>query len=211
MTIYDVTVPLSPLTPVWPGDPPIILEQVSSMDKGDHDNVSRFACSVHSGTHVDAPHHFLNDRRTVEKLSLDVLTGSALVIQAADELDVISADFLDHAPIPDGTERLLIKTRNSNLWKKLDTEFYKKFVGIRLDGAEWLVRRGVKLVGIDYLSVAPYHQSIPTHQVLLKPGIILLEGLDLSAVSPGSYELYCLPLKLTGSDGAPARVILVGK
>jgi arylformamidase len=211
MTIYDITVPLSPLTPVWPGDPPILLEQVSSMDAGDHDNVSRLTCSVHSGTHVDAPHHFLNDHRTVEKLPLDVLIGSALVIHAADDVELISADFLDQANIPVGTERLLIKTRNSNLWKSMDTEFYKKFVGIRLDGAEWLVRRGFKLVGIDYLSVAPYHQSIPTHQVLLKPGIVLLEGLDLSAVSPGSYDLYCLPLKLSGSDGAPARAILVDK
>jgi arylformamidase len=104
----------------------------------------------------------------------------------------------------------LLKTRNSRFWERREREFVMDFVRISVDGAEWLVRIGVKLVGIDYLSIAPYKHSIPTHQVLLKPGIVILEGVDLSAVAPGSYTLYCLPLKLAGSDGAPARVILIG-
>ena len=210
MTIFDITIPISPEIPVWPGDPAVVLEKVSSMDAGDHDNVSRLACGVHTGTHVDAPHHFLNDHRTVEMLSLDVLIGPIEVIQISEDVDLITADILETATFPAMTERLLIKTRNSRLWESNKNEFAKDFVGISVDGAEWLVRRGVKLIGIDYLSVAPYKQSIPTHRALLKPGIIILEGVDLHTVTPGHYMLYCLPLKLVGSDGAPARAILIG-
>ena len=132
------------------------------------------------------------------------------VIQIPEEVGLVTADILEKAAVPSGTARLLLKTRNSLLWERGEKEFATDFVGVSADGAEWLVRTGVKLVGIDYLSIAPYKQSIPTHQALLKPGIVILEGVDLSAVSPGIYELYCLPLKLVGSDGAPARAILIG-
>jgi arylformamidase len=209
MKIYDVTLPISPSMPVWPGDPAVVLEQVSSMDAGAHDNVSRLACGVHTGTHVDAPHHFMNDHRTVESLSLDILVGQARLIQIPEDVTVVSAEVLERAAIPHDTGRLLLKTRNSRLWEAGDLEFFTGFVGISADGAEWLVAHNVKLVGIDYLSVAPYHQSIPTHRTLLGAGIIIIEGMDLSAVAPGTYTLYCLPLKLVGSDGAPARAILV--
>ena len=210
MKIYDISLPISPEMPVWPGDPPVVLEKVSSMDAGAHDNVSRLECSVHTGTHVDAPHHFLNDHRTVEALSLEVLTGPAQVIQIPEDVGLITAVILEKAAVPSGTLRLLLRTRNSLFWEHDELEFARDFVGISLDGAEWLVQTGVKLVGIDYLSVAPYGQSTPPHLALLKPGIVILEGLDLSAVSPGIYDLYCLPLKLVGSDGAPARAILIG-
>ena len=209
MEIYDVSLPISPAMPVWPGDPAVVLEKVSSMDAGAHDNVSRLACGVHTGTHVDAPHHFLNDRRTVETLALDILVGPAQVIQIPREVKVVNAEVLEKAVVPAGTERLLLKTNNSQLWERGENTFFTGFVGISADGADWLVRYGIKLVGIDYLSVAPYRQSIPTHRALLTAGIIIVEGLDLSAVNPGNYSLYCLPLKLVGSDGAPARVILV--
>jgi arylformamidase len=208
MKIYDISVPVSPTLPVWPGDPQVVLEKVSSMDAGAHDNVSRLACSVHTGTHVDAPHHFLNNHRTVESLALDVLVGLALVVQISLEVRLVTADVLEKAAFPAGTERLLLKTANSQLWARGEKAFDKDFVGISEDGANWLVSHAVKLVGIDYLSVAPYHQSIPTHLALLSAGIIVVEGLDLSAITPGTYGLYCLPLKLVGSDGAPARVIL---
>ena len=208
MKIYDVTVPLSPGMPVWPGDPPLILEQVSSMEAGAHANVSRMECSVHSGTHVDAPHHFLNDHRTVDGLSLDLLIGPVQVAQIPDDVNIITSENLNKLAIPPETLRLLLKTRNSHLWEKGINTFEKGFVGLSPDAAEWLVQTNIKLVGIDYLSIAPFNQSVPTHQVLLKPGIIILEGLDLSAISPGGYTLYCLPLNLSGSDGAPARVIL---
>jgi arylformamidase len=209
MKIHDVTLPISPDLPVWPGDPVVVLEQVSSMDAGAHDNLSRLACGVHTGTHVDAPHHFMNDHRTVEMLSLDILVGPARVIHIPEQVTVVSAEALEKATIPFGTERLLLKTRNSQHWEQGEMEFFKDFIGISVDGADWLVEHNIKLIGIDYLSVAPYHQSVPTHRRLLGAGMIIIEGLDLSAVLPGLYELYCLPLKLVGSDGAPARVILV--
>ena len=208
MKIYDVSLPISPALPVWPGDPAVVLEQTSSMDAGAHDNISRLACGVHTGTHVDAPHHFLNDHRTVETLALDVLVGPAQVVQIPGDVKVVNAEALEKAGLSAGIERLLLKTSNSQLWERGENTFYQDFVAISADGADWLVRYGIKLVGIDYLSVAPYHQSIPTHRALLTAGIIIVEGMDLSAIQPGRYELFCLPLKLVGSDGAPARVIL---
>jgi arylformamidase len=209
MRIFDISLPISPAMAVWPGDPPVVLERVSSMDAGAHDNVSRLSCSVHTGTHVDAPYHFLNDHRTAENISLESLVGPAQVIQIPDTVDLITATILDGCSLPGETKRLLIKTRNSRLWERKPNEFVKNFVGISEDGARWLVQAGLVLVGIDYLSIAPFKQSVATHRVLLKTGMIILEGLDLRAVSPGSYQLYCLPLKLVGSDGAPARAILV--
>ena len=209
MKIYDITLAISPAMPVWPGNPAVVLERVSSMDAGAHDNVSRLACGVHTGTHVDAPHHFLNDHRTVESLSLDILTGPAQVVQIPDDVKVVNAEALERTLLPAGTKRLLLRTSNSHIWERNETEFVTGFVGISEDGADWLVSHGIKLVGIDYLSVAPYHKSVPTHRSLLTAGIIIVEGLDLSAIKPGHYELFCLPLKLVGSDGAPARVILV--
>lgn len=209
MKIYDISLPISPGMPVWPGDPPVILERVSSMDAGAHDNISRLACSVHTGTHVDAPHHFLNDGRTVDSLSLDMLTGPVQVVQIPDEMGLVTAGNLERAGVRSATLRLLLKTRNSHLWEQSPHKFARDFVGLSEDAAQWLVRTGVKLVGIDYLSIAPFKQSVPIHRALLEPGMIILEGLDLHAVPPGSYNLYCLPLNLVGSDGAPARVILI--
>lgn len=209
MPIYDITVPIHPLMPVWPGDPQVVLEQVASIDAGAHANVSHLKAGVHVGTHVDAPHHFLNDRRTVETLPLEVLTGPALVVQLPDEREVVTAADLEAAAIPAGSERLLLKTRNSAFWRISPNDFRLDFVGVSAEGAEWLVEHGVRLVGVDYLSVAPYKQSGPTHEILLRAGVVIVEGLDLSTVAPGRYNLYCLPLKLVGSDGAPARAILV--
>ncbi len=210
MKIYDITVPITPTMPVWPGNAPVVLEQTSSMDAGAHDNVSKLALGVHTGTHVDSPHHFLNDHRTVESLSLDVLTGPALVVRLPDTVDLVTTEALQKAQIPAGTKRLLLRTRNSELWARQEKDFFPGFVGISEDGANWLVDFGLALVGIDYLSVAPFKQGTPTHLALLKAGMVLIEGMDLSAVEAGVYDLYCLPLKLVGSDGAPARAILVG-
>lgn len=209
MKIYDISLPISPALPVWPGDPQVGLHQVSSMDEGEHANVSQLTASVHTGTHVDAPHHFLNDGRTIETLSLEILTGPAYVLHLPDDLSVITAEVLSGAVVPSRTSRLLFRTRNSAFWAECVPGFQTDFVGITADGAEWLVAHGIHLVGIDYLSVAPYKQSVPTHQILLRAGVIALEGLNLSQVPQGQYTLYCLPLNLVGSDGAPARAILI--
>ncbi len=209
MTIHDISVTISPSLPAWPGDPGLELERIESMDEGAHANVTRISASVHLGTHVDAPHHFLNDGRTVESLPLDVLTGPCYVLQLPDGIDAITSEVLDRTEITSDMKRILFGTRNSKLWAKGETQFQTDFVAITEDGAEWLVERGVQLVGVDYLSVAPYGDSVPTHTVLLKAGVVVVEGLNLSQVMRGFYDLYCLPLKIAGSDGAPARAILI--
>ena len=211
MTIYDISLPISPNLPVWPGDPKIELELIASMDAGSDANVSRIAAGVHIGTHVDAPHHFLNDGRTVESLDLDILTGKAFVLHLDDNVNAITAKILDTAPIPPATLRLLLRTKNSRQWTLDAPEFQRDFVAISPDGAEWLVSHGIQLVGVDYLSVAPFDAPVPTHKIVLAAGMIVIEGCDLSQVPQGEYELYCLPLKLIGAEGAPARTILVAK
>ena len=209
MTIYDISLTLSSNLPTWPGDPELEFELFESMDEGAHVNVTKISTSVHVGTHVDAPHHFLNDGRTVEQLPLDVLTGPCYVVQLPDGIDAITAEVLDRTEINSEMKRVLFGTRNSHLWARGEATFQTDFVAITEDGAEWLVERGVKLVGVDYLSVAPYGDSEPTHKVLLGAGVVIIEGLNLANVMRGFYELYCLPLKIAGCDGAPARAILI--
>ena len=209
MTIYDISLSISPNLPTWPGDPELKLEQFESMDKGAHVNVTTISSTVHLGTHVDAPHHFLNHDRTIEQLPLEILTGPCYVAQLPDGIDAITSEVLDRTEINSEMKRVLFGTSNSHYWAKGESKFQTDFVAITEDGAEWLVERGVQLVGIDYLSVAPYEESIPTHTVLLKAGVIIVEGLNLSNIMRGFYDLYCLPLKIVGSDGAPARAILV--
>jgi arylformamidase len=209
MRIYDLTVGISPGLPVWPGDPPVILERVKKIAEGANANVSRLECGVHTGTHVDAPLHFIDGAPGIDSLSLKVLTGRAYVIDLRNA-QALDAATLEASEIPPRTRRILFKTRNSAMWARQEKEFQTDFVAVEASGAEWLVRKGVQLVGVDYLSVAPYGNSRPTHRILLEAGVAVVEGLDLSQVSQGRYALYCLPLKLVGSDGAPARVILVG-
>jgi arylformamidase len=209
MRIYDLTVGISPGLPVWPGDPPVTLERVKKIADGANANVSRLECGVHTGTHVDAPVHFIDGAPGIDSLSLKVLTGRAYVIDLR-KATVLDAATLEASEIPPRTRRILFKTRNSAMWARQEKEFQTDFVAVEASGAEWLVRKGVQLVGVDYLSVAPYGNSRPTHRILLEAGVAVVEGLNLSQVSQGRYALYCLPLKLVGSDGAPARVILVG-
>jgi arylformamidase len=208
MKIIDITMPLSASTPTWPGDEPVRIEKRSSMDAGAQDNVSRLACSVHAGTHVDAPHHFLNDHRTVEQLPLEILVGKATVAEIPGTVARVTENDLAELKLPPGTTRLLLKTRNSHPGYGHEASFRKDFVGITAAAADWLVEHGIQLIGIDYLSIAPFKESLPIHTNLLKAGIIILEGLDLCHVQAGDYDLFCLPLKLTGADGSPARVIL---
>jgi arylformamidase len=209
MRIYDVTLTISPTLPVWPDDPPIDLQRVSKMEDGDICNVTRMNISVHTGTHVDAPFHFLPKGKTVETLDLKTLTGRAYVAEIPN-VDIITAADIEAADIPPRTKRVLFKTRNSNHWAKNHTAFNTHYVALSPDGAKYLVERGVKLVGVDYLSVAAFEDLIPTHQILLKAGVIIVEGLDLSKVAQGRYTFHCLPLKIAKADGAPARAMLIG-
>ncbi len=179
------------------------------MDSGATVNVTRISSSVHIGTHVDAPYHFIKDGKTIESLPLEVLTGPCYVVQLPDGVDAITAEVLERTEITPDMKRILFGTSNSHFWAKGETKFQEEFVAITEDGAEWLVEHGVQLVGVDYLSVAPFNDSEPTHKILLEAGVVVVEGLNLCNVMRGFYDLYCLPLKIAGSDGAPARAILI--
>ena len=210
MKIRDITLSLSPELPVWPGDPQVRLERMRKIEDGANSNVSELQLRVHSGTHVDAPVHFLNESKAgIDTLSLDTLVGFCCVVEIPQDVDVITREVLENVYLPQGSQRILFKTRNSSFWKQNLKEFQPKFVGIAEDAALYLVERGFLLVGIDYLSIAPYKNSRPTHEAFLKNGIVVLEGINLSDVNEGYYTLFCLPMKLAGSDGAPARVILI--
>jgi arylformamidase len=195
--IIDISVPLRTGMVTYPGDPKIRLELVQAIAGGASANISKLDLGVHTGTHVDAPNHFIEGAAGADELPLDVLNGPCEVVAVA-ALDESAA-----GAVPEGTERVLFKTPNSELWAQ-DT-FPKSFE--RLDGAaaKALIERGVRLVGVDYLSVG----DEDAHHALLGAGIVPLEGLDLRAVEAGSYELRCLPLRLVGSDGAPARAVLI--
>jgi len=209
--IYDISLPISESLVTWPGDPPIHITQPYHLDKGDEATVSRLDMGAHTGTHVDAPVHYIPGGSGVDELDLHTLVGPALVVHAL-EADALSADVLDALPIPPGTERVLFRTRNSEAPSELirqEGQFSEDFVAITGDGARWLVECSVRLVGVDYLSVGPYQSGAATHRTLMQAGVIPVEGLDLSGVPAGIYQLVCLPLRIVGADGAPARAILI--
>lgn len=202
----DVSVPVCTGMAHWPGDPETCVTRVSDMELGDTCNVSRIECSAHAGTHVDAPLHFLREGQAVDAAPLDALIGPARVIEIADAGEVRREELQAHR-IRTG-ERILLKTRNSlRCWNS--GVFLEDFIGVSLDAAEFLAGRRVRLVGIDYLSVGGFGgDSDSVHRALLKAGIWIVEGLNLASIQPGCYDLLCLPLRLAGSDGAPARAVL---
>jgi arylformamidase len=210
MAIYDISLPINESLVVWPGDPPVQITQPLHLARGDAATVSRICMGAHTGTHVDAPAHFLVDGSGVDSLDLDLLLGVALVVEALGSGD-LTAGVLERLDIPPGTERVLFKTQSSERRARGMMEFDTELPGITESGADWIVAHGIGLVGVDSLSVAPFGRESATHLALLKAGVILLEGLDLGAVSQGSYMLVCLPLRITGLDGAPARAILIGE
>ncbi len=205
MNIIDISVPLYKGMPVWPGSVEFRLEQTMSLRSGNEANVSALNCDVHIGTHIETPLHFIEDRESVDRISLNVLCGPVFVadltrVEAITEKDLSSLD------LPEGIERVLFKTKNSRLWE--EGGFNPGYVALTEDAARWVVKRGIHLVGIDYLSIQRYHGAPGVHRILLKAGVVILEGLNLLDVPPGKYELVCLPLKLMGAEGAPARAIL---
>ncbi len=211
MKYYDISLTIQNGMVVWPGDPAVKLERVSKIEEGANANVSKLELSVHTGTHLDAPHHFINGAKKLDALSLDVLIGPVQVVQLPDSVDLITAAVIDQAGIRPGVVRVLFKTRNSACWLKTEQVFEKDFVAVAVDGAKLLVQMGIRLVGIDYLSIAPYKQSRPTHEVLLGAEMIVLEGVNLNEIEPGMYTLICLPPKLGGCDGSPARAVLAAE
>ncbi len=205
MKLIDVTVPLDAKLPTYPGNTPFSLEAIKRIAGGGSSNVSSLHLSAHCGTHVDAPRHFLDNGAGTEALPLELLVGRTRVIELQTRKGITAEDLGAFDLAED--IRLLIKTPNSRLWGS--PEFHADYVGIAESGAKHLVERGVKLVGVDYLSVEVFKTpGAPAHHVLLGAGTIIIEGLNLRDVEPGVYDLLCLPLCIVGSDGAPARVVL---
>ncbi len=210
MHIYDVSVRLSETTPTYPGDPGIEIRSWKSLVDGDSANVSLLYMGAHSGTHVDAPAHFIEGAGRVESLSLEALIGEAQVVAVPDDITTIDASFAA-AHCQPGRERILFKTRNSDFWSGDNPVFRNDFTHLDLSAAEYLVGQGARLVGIDYLSIERFKSKThETHLALLSKGVVILEGLDLREVDAGIYELICLPLRIAGGsgDGSPVRAIL---
>jgi arylformamidase len=206
---YDISLPIAPNMPTWPSDAPIAVTPTSRVGRGDSSNVSRLGMSSHTLTHVDPPGHFIDKGLTVDRLPLEVLIGPAVVVEPHPEKNLITATDLGQLGLRDA-ERVLIKTRNSDLWTGGPYEFQSDYVSLSKDAAAWLVSKGVKLVGVDYLSVEAYEApKHPVHHTLLGNGVVVVEGLNLAQVPEGRYQLICLPLKIQNGDGAPARVVLV--
>jgi len=207
MHIFDITLPVSAALVVWPGDPAVQIEKISDVDKGDSLSLTQMTLRAHVGTHLDAPCHFIKGGSGVEALDLNLLVGTAYVAESL-KTDAITASVLDDLAIPANTQRLLLHTRNSDHWTRLNDPFDENYVAISPDGAQWIVDHGIKLVGIDYVSVGSFQDAAPTHYILLGAGVIAVEGLNLAGIIAGEYQLYCLPMKLVGADGAPVRAIL---
>ncbi|HEY4218916.1 MAG TPA: cyclase family protein [Gemmatimonadaceae bacterium] len=207
-TIYDISLPIVNDGLVYPGNPPISITPQQEVSKGASANVSALAFGSHTGTHVDAPKHFFDDGVAVDALPLDVLMGPAVLICVEDDVMAVGEKELRLHELKKHT-RVLIKSRNSSFNRERD--FHKDYTYLAPDGAAYLVSLGVKLVGVDYLSVEQFHSGHHrTHRTLLENGVIIVEGLDLSVPAMGPYELRVLPLRLAGLDGAPARAVLVG-
>lgn len=205
---WDITLPFSPALPAWPGEPKPVISKLSDIGKGQDANVTRIDTCVHFGTHLDAPSHFIDGGAGVDSLDPDTLIGKVYVAHFPD-CTAIDAAALEGASIPADCRRLLLRTRNSDLWDNPDHEFFQDYVAVSSDGAQWLVSRGIELVGIDYLSIEQYTATdFSTHLILLGASVIVVEGLDLREVPSGLFEMACLPMKIVDADGAPTRVIL---
>jgi len=207
MKIYDISVPIRSKMPVYEGDPGVKIEAWSAFAKGDSSNVSMLNFGAHTGTHVDAPAHFIEGARKIDALPLEVLIGAARVIRVADDVTEITPEFLERCDLS-GVERVIFHTRNSGLWSD---NFRRDYTHLLPEAARNLVNRGVKLVGTDYLSIEKFHSGHHrTHLTLLSSDVVIVGGLNLSDVPEGDYELICLPLRIAdgSGDGAPARAVL---
>jgi arylformamidase len=205
--IIDISVPLHPGLPVWPGSYGVHISRLMEVAKGDIANVSRLDIDVHSGSHIDAPLHFLDGTDTTDDIPLEKFVGLCWVADFRGQ-ERITAAGLEAANIPADTRRLLFKTDNSSFWKDFAQPFRTDFTALTLDGAQWVAQRGIDLVGIDCHSIQLYDDPFDTHIVLLERKIVIVESLNLRDVAPGAYELLCLPLRVRGLEGVPVRAVL---
>jgi arylformamidase len=211
MRVHDVSLTLRPDMPTWPNEQGPRIEPLKRMARGDSSNVSLVTFGDHTGTHVDPPVHFIEGGVGIDRIPVDALVGECQVV-GYDEDEHISQKWLETAAIGQGTQRVLFKTRNSLRWVDPLAPFDKDFIALDETAAHWLVRRGAKLVGIDYLSIEPFGSGKighPVHVALLRAGVVIVEGLDLHEVQPGMYDLVCAPLRIQDGTGSPARVFLI--
>ena len=204
MKIYDITIPISPSLPTFPGDPPARIEPVTRIARGDPANVSRITMSSHCGTHIDVSSHYNDHGVSVDHIPLTLLIGNALVADLRG-VNEIGGKALARLPLA-GVERLIVRTDNSRLWDR--EGFYEEYAHLTKEGAEFLLKTQVRLVGIDYLSIERFAGNGEVHRLLLGNGMVILEGLNLDGIAEDDYELICLPLKIRGGDGAPVRAVL---
>jgi arylformamidase len=202
MKLHDVSVPIRPGMIIYEGNPGVHLERVDSIPEGATANVSRLDFGVHTGTHIDAPLHFIEGGPGSESIAPGALIGPAVVVDATAATGDLDEETLRQVEIPNA-ERVLLKTTNSRLWER--DSFTRDFLRLTGSGARYVIEKGIQLIGIDFLSIG----DPEAHRELLTSGVIPVEGLDLREVEPGPYELICLPLRLEGSDGAPARAVLI--
>jgi arylformamidase len=208
MKLYDISLPISNDLPVWPGDPSVSLMMTKSFLKGDHCNITKIQMGTHSGTHIDAPYHFLKDGATVDTIPIETFIGPCLVVDLDSEVLIEEKDLRKYNLA--GHSRILMKTKNSEMWaNNIRKSFITNYVALGINAVQYLIEMNTILVGIDYLSIESFQSDgKPVHKLLLKNNITILEGLNLSGVKAGVYELICMPLKLQGCEGAPARVLL---
>jgi arylformamidase len=208
MRLIDISMPIRRSMVQWPGDPRVRIRHPLHLAKGDPVTLTALALCAHSGTHVDAPSHFIMGGTDLDSIPLDVLVGRAVVVDARGH-GCLDAAVMDAIGIPQGVPRVLFRTDNSERGLLRDVVLHEDYAAVSAEGARWLVSRGVRLVGIDYLSIGPFPGGAETHTILLGAGAVVVEGLSLEHVTPGSYDLVCLPLRLVGTEGAPARAILI--
>lgn len=207
MQFYDISVGIKTDMLVWPGDDPVKINWAARIQDGEMSNISMMEIGTHAGTHIDMPLHFIDGGASLDDLELDKLLGIAVVVEVPDSIKVIDWDFLEKQNLQK-TKRLLFKTSNSKLWRNPSAEFSQDYVAVDPSGARWLVDHGCQLVGIDYLSIAPYDKTEEPHEILLSNGVVILESINLDQVPAGKYELVCLPLNLVGREASPVRAIL---
>lgn len=208
MEIIDISVPLDQDLPIWPDSPGFHLESLQKIEDGADANISELRCDVHTGTHIDAPSHFVQDGTTVDGISLESTIGPATVKKVPADVKTITAKTLDALDISDDVTRLLLQTRNSSLWAESRSEFRSDYTALAPGAATWIVNHGIRCIGVDYLSVQHFGDDPSTHRILLQNEVVIIEGLNLSGVPEGEHELLCMPLKIADAEGAPARVAL---
>ena len=206
MKYIDISLTIKKNLPQWPGSKPIKIKRIMDLNKGHLVNVSWIGIDVHTGTHIDAPKHFIKNGKSIDKINLNKLIGRCYLCNTGNK-DEINIDFLKNLDIPRGIDKILFKTKNSDLWRY--KKFHKDFVALTPNAAKWIVEKGINLVGIDYLSIQKFgEKDDKTHKILLKKGVVIIEGLNLKDIKQGIYEIIALPIKIKSSDGAPTRVIL---